>query len=134
MADALPIAIVDDDDSVLKALRRLLTASGFDTCAFHSGLEFLDSLAEHPVACVLLDIRMPGLDGFAVAHRLAERIPTVFMSAHDSESNRRQAEQQGATAFLCKPATEKKILAAIRRAIASGGISGDEETNKTKVL
>jgi FixJ family two-component response regulator len=137
MTSALPpVAVVDDDKSVLKALSRLLSAAGFDVRAFHSGREFLNSLAEHPVGCVLLDIRMPGLDGYAVARRLAERIdriPVIFLSAHDSASNRRQAEKQGATAFLRKPASERKILAAIREALNPAGTSGDENEDETKV-
>jgi FixJ family two-component response regulator len=134
--DLAPVAIVDDDGSVLKALHRLLTAAGFEALSYSSGREFLESLDEHPVCCVLLDIRMPGLDGYAVARRLAERIdriPIIFLSAHDSASNRRQAEKQGATAFLRKPASERKILAAIREALNPAGTSGDENEDETKV-
>ncbi len=138
MPDALPsIAIVDDDESVLKALSRLLGAAGLDVHAFGSGREFLDSLATAPVECVLLDIRMPDLDGFAVARHLAaasERLPFIFMTAHDSETNRRLAEELGAVAFLRKPASEEKILAVIRRALAPAASNGAEPTNGTKVL
>jgi FixJ family two-component response regulator len=130
------VAIVDDDDAVLKALRRLLTAAGFEACAFHSGREFLASLAEHPVRCVLLDIQMPELDGFAVAQRLSElidRIPVIFLSAHDSDLNRRRAEKLGGSEFLRKPASGSEILAAIRRAIDPAGTTGDEDEDGTKV-
>ena len=117
---SVAVAVVDDDDSVLKAIGRLLSAAGFDARAFHSGREFLDALAADGIGCVLLDIRMPNLDGFAVARLLAEqalRIPIIFMSAHDSDSNRRRAVELGATAFLQKPSSEKTILAAVRQAL-----------------
>jgi FixJ family two-component response regulator len=135
--DLAPVAIVDDDGSVLKALHRLLTAAGFEALAYSSGREFLESLDEHPVCCVLLDIRMPGLDGFAVARRLAERtdrIPVIFQTAHDTDANRRLAEQQGGTAFLRKPASGTMILAAVRHAIDSANPSADEDDDRTKVI
>ena len=131
------VAIVDDDDAVLKALRRLLTAAGFEALAYSSGREFLESLDEHPVSCVLLDIRMPGLDGFAVARRLAERtdrIPVIFQTAHDTDANRRLAEQQGETALLRKPAPGEMILGAVRQAIDSANPSADEDDDRTKVI
>ena len=134
MTNLVPcIAIVDDDDAVLKALRRLLTAAGFEACPFHSGLEFLESLAEHPVGCVILDIRMPGLDGFAVARRLSDRIPMIFMSAHDDDANRCQAQQHGALAFLRKPASEASILTAVRQAVGPAQPFGDDDEDVTKV-
>jgi len=121
MTDVLPsIAIDDDDDSVLRALRRLVAAAGFDARAFHSGREFLDAVTDNGIGCVLLDIRMPELDGFAVAREFAGRTPFVFLSAHDTEDNRRDAERHGASGFLRKPATEKKILAAIETAFDPG--------------
>jgi two-component system response regulator FixJ len=135
--DFAPVAIVDDDGSVLKALHRFLTAAGFEALAYSSGREFLESLDEHPVCCVLLDIRMPGLDGFAVARRLAERIdriPVIFQSSYDSDSNLRQAEKQGVTAFLRKPASEEKILGAVRQAMDSANPSADEDHDRTKVI
>jgi FixJ family two-component response regulator len=125
---AAAVAIVDDDDSVLRALRRLLSAAGFEARAFHSGREFLDALADDGFGCVLLDIRMPELDGFAVARKIAGRIPFVFLTAHCSDANRREAERQGAAGFLRKPATEKIILAAIRMALGPAG-SDESATN-----
>lgn len=132
MTSPLPsVAIVDDDRAVLKALRRLLTASGFETLCFHSGQGFLDAVVDNGIGCVLLDIQMPGLDGFAVAKRLIGRsasMPIIFMSAHGDSENRRRAKEFGAVALLKKPASEKKILAAIRDALGSASsVSSSKE-------
>ena len=132
MTSPLPsVAIVDDDRAVLKALRRLLTASGFETLCFHSGQGFLDAVVDNGNGCVLLDIQMPGLDGFAVAKRLIGRsasMPIIFMSAHGDSENRRRAKEFGAVALLKKPASEKKILAAIRDALGSASsVSSSKE-------
>lgn len=132
----LPIAVVDDDDSVIKAMRRLLAAAGYHSLGFHSGREFLDGSADTPLGCVILDVCMPDLDGFAVAKRLAaraHRIPVIFMTAHDTDANRQRAGERGAVAFLTKPASENRILAAIRRALESGDEFGEGDDDRTKV-
>ena len=91
MAERPTIAVVDDDESVRKALCRLLTALDFDANTFASGEVFLASLVERMPDCVLLDIRMPGADGFTVAERLSresEPVPFVFVTAHGGQENR----------------------------------------------
>jgi FixJ family two-component response regulator len=113
------IGIVDDDASVLRALRRLLGGAGFAVKAFESAEEFLS--LEHPetIQCLVLDVHMPGLSGFELQERLTAAqiaIPIIFITANDDPPTRERA-QQGGVAYLPKPFDAKSLLAAIRKAI-----------------
>ena len=93
------VAIVDDDDSMRGALRGLLKAVGMSTQAFASAEEFLKSGQQHQTACLIADIRMPGMSGLELQARLnAERcrIPTIFITAHGDAKMRMQALERGA--------------------------------------
>jgi len=114
------IAVVDDEESVRIALRRLLRSVSFNVETFASGLEFLDSLKEHQPDCVILDLHMPQVNGFAVQARLAERrtrVPTVVLTGHDSEESRVRALAGGAAAYLRKPVDDQALLDAINDAV-----------------
>ena len=116
------IAVVDDDQNILTATRRLLRAASFDVETFLSGTEFLDSLKTRQPDCVLLDLNMPQPDGFAVQARLAEagiRLPVVIITGSDPDTTRARALAGGASAYLNKPASAETLLAAIAAAIAS---------------
>jgi FixJ family two-component response regulator len=115
------IAVVDDEESVRIALRRLLRSASLDVETFSSGAEFLDSLKSHRPACALLDLHMPHVSGFAVQARLAEagiRLPVVVITAHDSEETRERALAAGVVAYLRKPVDDQTLLDAIASAIA----------------
>ena len=115
------IAVVDDDDAMCIALRRFLRASNLDAETFPSGAKFLESLQTHQPDCVVLDIHMPEIDGFAVLARLAEMgigLPVVVITALDSAESRECALTNGASAYLPKPADGQTLLDAIRTAIA----------------
>jgi len=116
------IGIVDDDASVLRALRRLLGGAGFAVKTFESAEEFLS--LEHPktIQCLVLDVHMPGLSGFELQERLTATqiaIPIIFITANDDAPTRERA-QQGGVAYLPKPFDAQSLLAAIRKAI--GGV------------
>jgi len=116
----LLIAVVDDEESVRIALRRLLRSANLNVETFASGLEFLDSLKAHQPDCVILDLHMPQVNGFAVQARLAEkstRVPTVVITGHDSEETRARALAGGAAAYLRKPVDDQALLDAINRAV-----------------
>ena len=122
------IAIVDDDEAVLRALRRLLRACGLRAETFASGRTFLDALPRQVPACVLLDVQMPGLDGWEVQAELATsgwRVPVIFITAHQDAAAQERAMGTGAVAFLRKPFTDQQLLeaidAAVRRDLADGG-------------
>ena len=115
----LRIAIVDDDESVRKALKRLLRAANLDADAFASGREFLDSLAAQLPDCTVLDLHMPGMNGLDIQQQLARtglQIPIVVITGHDEPLARAQCLTSGAAAYLRKPLDDKALLDAIHRA------------------
>src|SRR5712671_2002210 len=116
------VAIVDDDNSVRGALHGLLKAVGLPAIAFASAEEFLQSGEQHHTACLIADIRMPGMSGLDLQARLnAEqiRIPTIFMTAHGDERMRMQALRAGAVEFLAKPFDDEILLESVRAALES---------------
>jgi FixJ family two-component response regulator len=115
----LRVAVIDDDESVRKALKRLLRAVNLDADAFASGREFLDSVASHVPDCVVLDLHMPGMSGLDVQGQLERedlRIPIVVITGYDEPQARAQCPAAGAAAFLRKPLDDEVLLAAIERA------------------
>ena len=120
--DAPLLSIVDDDLSVRRSARRLLRAAGFRVDAFASAEEFLTSGRAEETACLILDLRMPGMSGLQLQRRLAEGakpIPIIFLSAHSSPDEERLALLAGAGQFLQKPVNKEVLLSAIRNAIKS---------------
>jgi FixJ family two-component response regulator len=116
------VSIVDDDPSVRRSTRRLLHSSGLRAEAFATADEFLLSGWKSETACLLLDVRMPGLDGLELQRRLSEcdrPIPIIFFSARASEEEQRRALQAGAINFLRKPVSKEVLLRAIHAAIES---------------
>jgi len=112
------IAIVEDDDALGQALDRLLGAAGFATRRFVSAEAFLELPDSTAVACLLLDIHLPGADGFQLLDALHRRkeppaFPIVLMTADDSITTRRLAERAKATAFLVKPIEFPQLLRCI---------------------
>ena len=111
------IAVVEDDDSVRKALCRLLRAAGFSSRGYASGQEFLESWLVDPPECVVLDLQMPGLSGMEVQNRLSRAgaaPPTIFITAHDQPGTREECLRAGAAAYLRKPLDAHSLLDAIR--------------------
>ena len=116
------IAIVDDDDSMRSALLGLLKAVGLPSQAFASAEEFLKSGKQRHTACLIADIRMPGMSGLELQAQLnAEhcRIPTIFITAHGDAKLRMQALRGGAVEFLAKPFDDEALLDSVRGALES---------------
>ena len=116
------VAIVDDDDLMRSALQGLLRAVGLPAQAFASAEEFLTSGQQHQTACLIADIRMPGISGLELQAKLnAEhcRIPTIFITAHGDEKIRMQALRAGAVEFLAKPFDDEALLESVRAALGS---------------
>lgn len=114
------VAIVDDDDSMRSALLGLLKVLGLEAQAFASGEEFLKSGQQHQTACLITDIRMPGMSGLELQAKLnAERckIPTIFITAHGDAKMRMQALRAGAVEFLAKPFDDEALLTSVRAAL-----------------
>ncbi len=114
------LCVVDDDDSVRTALKRLLKALGFNVKTFKSAEDFLDSgLVQHP-DLLILDVRMTGMSGLELQRTLIEKghdIPVIFITAYEDIDVRRIAMEAGAVAFLQKPFEEKSLIDAIQRAL-----------------
>jgi FixJ family two-component response regulator len=116
------VAIVDDDDSVRSALHGMLKAVGLPALAFASAEEFLKSGQQNHIACLIADIRMPGISGLELQAKLnAEhcRIPTIFITAHGDAQMRMQALRTGAVEFLAKPFDDEALLVTVRAALES---------------
>ena len=114
------VAILDDDDSVRGALQGLLKAVGLPAQAFASAEEFLQSGQQHLTACLIADIRMPGMSGLELQAQLnAEhcRIPIIFITAHGETKMRMQALRAGAVEFLTKPFNDEALLESVRTAL-----------------
>jgi FixJ family two-component response regulator len=114
------VAIIDDDDLMRTALQGLLKSAGFKAQAFASAEEFLRSGQQHDTACLITDIRMPGMSGLELqAHLNAAhcRIPTIFITAHGDAKMRMQAMRAGAAEFLAKPFDDEALLESVRAAL-----------------
>ena len=117
------IAIVDDDDLMRNAVQGLLKSAGLPARAFASAEEFLQSGQQHHTACLIADIRMPGMSGLELQANLnAERckIPTIFITAHGDARMRMQALRAGAVEFLAKPFDDEVLLGNVRAALENG--------------
>jgi len=116
------VVIVDDDDSMRSAVQDLLEAVGLPASGFASAEEFLRSGKQQETACLITDIRMPGMSGLELqAHLNAERcrIPIIFITAHGDEKMRLQARREGAVEFLSKPFDNEVLLDGVRAALES---------------
>ena len=114
------VAIVDDDELVRDALEDLITVVGLTARAFASGQEFLDSGQKNQTACLIADIRMPGLSGLDLQARLKSEqrdIPIIFVTAHGDATLRLQALREGAVEFLQKPFDNDVLLQHVRAAL-----------------
>jgi FixJ family two-component response regulator len=116
------VAIVDDDDLMRSALQGLLKAVGLPARAFASAEEFLTSGQQGETACLIADIRMPGMSGLELQAKLNAdhcRIPTIFITAHGDARMRMQALRAGAVEFLSKPFDNEALVASVRAALES---------------
>ena len=110
------IFVVDDDESVLKALKRLIKSVGFNVETFSSAHEFLDYGYGERAGLLVLDIRMPEMSGIDLQKRLVEsgsKMPIIFITAHGNEETCRLAMEAGAVAFFQKPFEDQSLLDAI---------------------
>lgn len=118
------VSIVDDDESLRRSVRNLLTSGGFPVETFESAEAFLQSAHRPNTGCLVLDQRMPGLSGLDLLKHLVatgSRISVIILTAHSDDETRRRALQAGAVAFLGKPFQGEALLGAVRRALEETG-------------
>ena len=116
------ISIVDDDPLVREGLLSLMRSAGFATQAFASAEEFLSLAHRDDIACLILDVGLPGISGLELQSQLTatvsnHRTPVVFMTARDDEVTRQRALKGGAVDFLRKPVRREALLNAIHLAL-----------------
>jgi FixJ family two-component response regulator len=116
------ISIVDDDPLVREGLISLMRSAGFATQAFASAEDFLSLAHREDIACLILDVRLPGISGLELQGQLTatvpnHRTPVVFITARDDEATRQQALQGGAVDFLRKPVRREALLNAVHLAL-----------------
>ena len=127
------IVIVDDDESVCRAVKRLVRSLGMDADTFTSGQEFIAVLKTMPsldVDCVVLDLQMPGMNGMAVNERLAaigSRLPVIFITAYDEAGARERALAGGAVAYLRKPFNDELLIETLRVALKRDASNGSKD-------
>jgi FixJ family two-component response regulator len=122
MANLPLISVVDDDDSVRESLGGLIRSVGFAVKVFASAEELLNSDHLRITDCLILDVRMPGMNGLELQRRLAtsdRKIPVIFITAHGDEEVRSRALNGGAVDYLLKPFSEEALLNAINTALKS---------------
>jgi len=120
MSGAALISIVDDDDSLRNSLYNLIRSLGFGVQGFSSAEAFLNSNQPGDTACLILDVRMPGMNGLDLQRQLVannSRIPIIFITSHGDDQARTRALEAGAVAFLYKPFREEALLKAIDSAL-----------------
>ncbi len=117
------IVIVDDDESVCRAIRRLVRSLAMDAETFSSGQDFLDLLEAMPSFkpdCLILDMQMPGINGLGVQERLTKTgktVPVIFITAHDEVGIREKALAGGAVAYLRKPFNDELLVKTLAEAM-----------------
>ncbi len=126
------VYLVDDDENVLKALGRLVSAAGYETQSFTSGEQFLDRHDPDRFGCVVLDISMEGLDGLSVQSRLSAGSidrPIIFLTGRGDISSSVRAMKHGAVDFLTKPVEAETLFSAL-----SVALKRDREARRAQEL
>jgi len=125
------ISIVDDDEPVREALRRILSAHGLETAVFASGKQLLASDQLPRMSCLIADVKMPGMSGLALHHRLVaagHHIPTILITGGATASGRKRALAEGVLSYVPKPFSEETLLNNVRLALAQSGPSNGNGT------
>ena len=132
----LTVFIVDDDASVRDALALLFSVRGYRTAVFSSAEDFLGAWQPNWAGCLLVDIRMPGMDGLSLQHRLIEigcALPVIIITGHGDVDSARRAFKSNAIDFLEKPIDHDKMIEAVEQAFNSQTMMQDRKATSEKV-
>ena len=131
-SDQSAILVVDDDAVLRKMLALMLTKSGYTVLEANDGLQALAVLKQKPVHGILLDVMMPGIDGFEVCRRVKSEpptahIPVVIVSALGGDKDRQRGLEAGADEFISKPVDPTRLLSVMQRVMPRSGHGSDRE-------
>lgn len=118
------VATVDDDRRVRESIHSVLESAGYDAATFESAESFLESGLLPRLRCVILDVRLPGLDGVELQQRIRQQtpfMPVIFVTAHDDDEIRSRALGGGAVAFMLKPFDIAALVDAVDRIVRTDG-------------
>lgn len=130
MAATPSVYVVDDDPAIRRSLERLLDAMGFRVISFATPTAFLGAADDLPMGCVLLDLRMPEMDGFEVQARLLlinPDLPVIVITAQGDVQTAVRAMKAGAVDFIEKPYSDDALVSAIESALKIGAAKGRTE-------
>jgi FixJ family two-component response regulator len=122
MSESCLIAVVDDDEAIREATESLIRSVGFRVVVYASAEDFLRSSHLPVTACLIVDVRMPGMSGLELQRQLTTAnysIPIIFITAHGDADTRARALRAGAVAFLDKPFSDEVLLGAVQGALQS---------------
>jgi len=118
------VYIVDDDDSVRRAIKRLIRSAGMEARTYASANEFLESKSEEKNACLITDVKMRGITGLELHQKLIalrSRLPVIYITAFDTEEIRAQAKKAGGVGYFRKPVDDQALLDSIQWALSKQG-------------
>jgi|SRR5579875_97145 len=118
---AVTVMIVEDEPNIAALVRAYLAREGFETVWVRSGEDALSELRRHPVKLVVLDVGLPGIDGFEVCRRIAGRVPVVMLTAREEEADRVAGLELGADDYVPKPFSPRELTARIKAVLRRSG-------------
>jgi len=130
------VFVIDDEPSVRRSLSRLLKAAGYDVEVFASAQDFLRHESDEELACLVLDVKMPGLNGLELQEALTaanRHVPIIFVTGHGDIPTSVRAMRGGATDFLSKPFDADNLIAAIERALETARKQLKEEAERREI-
>ncbi len=130
------VFVVDDDDAVRRAMCMLFRSDGLRTADFAMPDDFLAAVRPAMTGCIVLDIRMPGMDGLDLQQRLQERditMPVIFLTGHADVPKAVRAMKQGAVDFIEKPFDDEHLLNRVQYALAKGALQKHRKAERDKV-
>jgi DNA-binding response OmpR family regulator len=124
------VMVVEDEPNIAALVRTYLERAGYRALWVRSGEEALVELRRHPVGLVVLDIGLPGIDGFEVCRRIAGEVPVIMLTARDEEPDRVAGLEVGADDYVAKPFSPReltaRVKAVLRRSGRAGGANGSD--------
>jgi two-component system, OmpR family, alkaline phosphatase synthesis response regulator PhoP len=121
MGQGATVMVVEDEPNIGNLVRTYLAREGYTVIWVRSGEDALTELGRHPVRLVVLDIGLPGIDGFEVCRRIAGTVPVIMLTARDEEPDRVAGLEVGADDYVCKPFSPRELTARVKAVLRRAG-------------